>query len=143
MFGRRHSPTASRPIDADIARLERDGYVLVGPVGLIGRDPISVDVGWPEAVLITRQGRDIHAFIDRCPHFGVSLAGGRLTGRAIECALHGHRWDLRSGAPLASSRGCVKRRLTLLRVGIVNDMIYVRPPELRVSLSGGAALSNG
>jgi len=142
MFGRRYTSTTASPFDAEIARLEQDGFVRVGSVDMIGRSPVSVDLGGPDAVLVTRRGRDIFAFVDRCPHFGLSLSDGRLTRRAIECAAHGYRWDLKSGAPLASSRGCVKQRLAMLRVGIVNDVIYVRQPDPGVPLAGRAALAN-
>ncbi|PMY49010.1 MULTISPECIES: Rieske (2Fe-2S) protein [Pseudomonas] len=47
---------------------------------------------------------DLFAIDDSCPHQGVSLCGGRLEGRVIQCCAHGLRFDLRSGYLLNSTQ---------------------------------------
>ena len=45
-------------------------------------------------------GGQFHAVENFCPHKGAPLADGDLNGHTIECAWHGWRFDLRSGACL-------------------------------------------
>lgn len=42
----------------------------------------------------------VHAFDDTCTHQNVSLAEGDVEGSAIECWLHGSRFDMVTGRPL-------------------------------------------
>jgi 3-phenylpropionate/trans-cinnamate dioxygenase ferredoxin subunit len=42
---------------------------------------------------------DIHAIDDTCSHANVSLSEGDVEDSAIECWLHGSRFDLRTGEP--------------------------------------------
>ena len=51
-------------------------------------------------MLVCRAGGALYAIEDRCPHVGVSLAGGRLRGFVYECPLHGGRLDVRDGSPV-------------------------------------------
>lgn len=44
---------------------------------------------------------DYYAIEDVCTHDGGELANGRLLGHDIECARHGARFDVRSGAVCA------------------------------------------
>ena len=50
------------------------------------------------AVVHTVDG-DIFAVSDTCTHADVSLSEGEVDDCAIECWLHGSRFDLRTGAP--------------------------------------------
>ena len=45
-------------------------------------------------------GGKFHAVENFCPHKGAPLADGDLRGHTIECAWHGWRFDLRTGACL-------------------------------------------
>ncbi len=56
--------------------------------------------GVPVAVVRDEDG-DVHAIGDTCSHAEVSLSQGEIEDCAIECWLHGSRFDLRSGKPLA------------------------------------------
>jgi 3-phenylpropionate/trans-cinnamate dioxygenase ferredoxin component len=38
---------------------------------------------------------------DRCPHGGISLHGGRISGTTLECPMHGGKLDLRDGSPVS------------------------------------------
>jgi len=55
--------------------------------------------GQPIAVVRTAEGT-VHAIGDTCTHADVSLAEGEVDGCAIECWLHGSRFDLLTGEPL-------------------------------------------
>jgi len=56
--------------------------------------------GVPVAVVRTADG-EIHAVGDTCTHADVSLAEGEVEDCAIECWLHGSRFDLVTGRPTA------------------------------------------
>ena len=56
--------------------------------------------GVPVAVVRDEDG-DVHAIGDVCTHADVSLSEGDVEDCAIECWLHGSRFDLRTGQPLA------------------------------------------
>lgn len=50
-------------------------------------------------VCLARSGGEVFAIGDMCSHANVSLAEGDVENGAIECWLHGSRFDLRTGAP--------------------------------------------
>lgn len=52
-----------------------------------------------EDIVLVRQGEDVFALSDLCSHAEVSLSGGEVADGAIECWLHGSRFDLRTGEP--------------------------------------------
>jgi 3-phenylpropionate/trans-cinnamate dioxygenase ferredoxin subunit len=56
--------------------------------------------GVPVAVVRCEDGT-VHAVGDTCTHADVSLSEGEVEGCTIECWLHGSRFDLRTGRPLA------------------------------------------
>ena len=56
--------------------------------------------GVPVAVVLDEHG-ELHAIGDTCSHAEVSLSEGDVDDCAIECWLHGSRFDLRTGKPLA------------------------------------------
>jgi 3-phenylpropionate/trans-cinnamate dioxygenase ferredoxin subunit len=51
-------------------------------------------------VAVVRVGDEIFALEDVCSHAEFPLTDGEVGGPTIECALHGSRFDLRSGKPL-------------------------------------------
>jgi 3-phenylpropionate/trans-cinnamate dioxygenase ferredoxin subunit len=60
--------------------------------------PYAVEVGDTPVVLV-RQGDVVHALRDECTHAELALSDGEVTGKGIECFLHGSCFDLRTGAP--------------------------------------------
>ena len=56
--------------------------------------------GVPVAVARDEDGQ-VHAVGDTCSHAEVSLSEGEVEDCAIECWLHGSRFDLRTGAALS------------------------------------------
>jgi 3-phenylpropionate/trans-cinnamate dioxygenase ferredoxin component len=59
-----------------------------------------VELGDEEAVALIRTGDgDVYAVIDVCSHEEYPLSEGWVEDHTIECALHGSRFDLRTGEP--------------------------------------------
>jgi 3-phenylpropionate/trans-cinnamate dioxygenase ferredoxin subunit len=56
--------------------------------------------GEPVAIVRCEDGT-VHAIGDVCTHANVSLTEGEVEDCTIECWLHGSRFDLRTGRPLA------------------------------------------
>jgi nitrite reductase/ring-hydroxylating ferredoxin subunit len=52
-------------------------------------------------ILLLRVGGELHAFDNACPHEGNPLVEGEVLGDVLECAYHGWRFDLATGACLA------------------------------------------
>jgi len=52
-----------------------------------------------EDIVLVRQGDEVFALSDICSHADVSLSTGEVIDGAIECWLHGSRFDLRTGDP--------------------------------------------
>ena len=77
-----------------------DGYVRVCSVNdlpTVGAVQAAID---DKKVAIVRDSAgNIHAIDDTCSHANVSLSEGDVEDSAIECWLHGSRFDLRSGKP--------------------------------------------
>lgn len=74
--------------------------VLTVPVELLSGDRAVVAADDREIVVL-RVGDEIHAFDNACPHQGNPLVEGELLGDVLECAYHGWRFDLATGACLA------------------------------------------
>jgi len=54
-----------------------------------------------EDIAVVRDGDDFYAIRDECSHASIALSEGEVEGCEIECWLHGSRFDLRTGKPLA------------------------------------------
>jgi nitrite reductase/ring-hydroxylating ferredoxin subunit/uncharacterized membrane protein len=89
----------------------------------LGEDTVmGVDVDGRK-VLLHRHGSEVAALDDVCSHAGGLLSRGMLDGCAIECPLHGSRFDLRDGRIL---RGPAHQRQPVLPVRVRNGWIEVR-----------------
>ena len=89
---------------------------------------VSRRAGGRRLLILRSEGR-VHVIVDRCPHRGVSLAGGEIDGASIWCPGHGFRYDLVSGRRLqppvtGGSEAC----LTRLPACEVDGMIGVELP---------------
>ena len=69
------------------------------PLDVLRGDRAVVVAGNREIVLL-RVGGEIHAFDNACPHEGNPLVDGEILGDTLECAYHGWRFDLATGACL-------------------------------------------
>lgn len=59
----------------------------------------KADIGGRLVAIVRTEDGTVHAVDDTCTHANVSLSEGEVDGCAIECWLHGSRFDLRTGAP--------------------------------------------
>jgi nitrite reductase/ring-hydroxylating ferredoxin subunit len=69
------------------------------PADVLAGDRAVVD-GDGRRILLLRVAGEIHAFDNACPHEGNPLVDGDVLGDQLECAYHGWRFDLRTGACL-------------------------------------------
>jgi nitrite reductase/ring-hydroxylating ferredoxin subunit len=69
------------------------------PADVLAGDRAVVD-GDGRQILLLRVAGEIHAFDNACPHEGNPLVDGDVLGDQLECAYHGWRFDLRTGACL-------------------------------------------
>ncbi|MFT4188172.1 MAG: non-heme iron oxygenase ferredoxin subunit [Aeromicrobium sp.] len=51
-------------------------------------------------IVLVRDGEEVFALRDECSHAAIPLSEGECDGQAIECWLHGSRFDVRTGEPL-------------------------------------------
>jgi len=79
--------------------VSRQPTVAVADIPAPGAVRVVLD-GVPVALVRDEHG-DVHAIGDVCSHAEVSLSEGEVEDCSIECWLHGSRFDLKTGQPLA------------------------------------------
>ena len=52
-----------------------------------------------QPICLVRTGGEVFAIGDICPHADVALSEGEVYGHAVECWMHGSRFDVRTGKP--------------------------------------------
>ena len=62
---------------------------------------LQVDLGEKLVAVVRHEEGHLHAVDDTCSHAQVSLSEGEVEDCAVECWLHGSRFDLRTGRPMA------------------------------------------
>lgn len=74
--------------------------------------------------MLARDGAEVHAFADVCPHQGVPLSDGDLEAGILMCAVHLWEFDVRTGE---SVNPCGER---LVRYGarVADGRVEVGPP---------------
>jgi len=77
-----------------------DRFETVAKVGEIPEGGVKVVRVDGDAVAVFHIGGVYYGLADICTHDGGSLADGQLAGYEIECARHGARFDIRTGAAL-------------------------------------------
>ncbi|MEU8132632.1 non-heme iron oxygenase ferredoxin subunit [Streptodolium elevatio] len=83
--------------------------------------PLRVVLGDVPVTLVRTEG-EVYAINDVCSHANVSLSEGEVEDCAIECWLHGSRFDLRTGRP---SGPPANQPVPVYPVKIEADAIYV------------------
>ncbi|MFI6703289.1 non-heme iron oxygenase ferredoxin subunit [Streptomyces sp. NPDC050509] len=74
-------------------------FVRVCALGELDEDaPKRVELDGTPVALVRTEG-EVFAINDICSHANVSLSEGEVEDCAIECWLHGSRFDLRTGKP--------------------------------------------
>ena len=78
-----------------------DGFVRVCAVDdLPAVGAVQTQIEGKLVAIVRDSAGEIHAIDDTCSHANVSLSEGDVEETAIECWLHGSRFDLRSGKPI-------------------------------------------
>jgi nitrite reductase/ring-hydroxylating ferredoxin subunit len=104
------------------------GWIAVLPVtDLADRKPVKVDVDG-SAVLLVRNGEELFAIGNRCPHQGAPLHKGmvRFGGslRTVQCPLHGSTFDLADGRVL---RGPATEPARTYETRVTQGVVEIRP----------------
>jgi len=99
------------------------GWVRACPLGKLREDqPLHVDVGQCP-VCVVRSNGTVYALRDECTHQSVPLSDGEVADGAIECWLHGSRFDLATGRALSRP---ATQPVDVYPVRIDNDDVFVR-----------------
>jgi len=78
-----------------------DGFVRVCALDDLPKvGAVQADINGKLVAIVRDSAGDVHAIDDTCSHANVSLSEGDVEDTAIECWLHGSRFDLRSGKPI-------------------------------------------
>jgi 3-phenylpropionate/trans-cinnamate dioxygenase ferredoxin subunit len=87
--------------------------------------PHAVTMGDGEPLCLVREGDQVYALVDRCPHRDFALSGGDLVGpHVLECPWHGARFDCRTGKVL---QGPAIEPVTTYAVRVIAGEIFVGP----------------
>ena len=78
--------------------------VGIGSAGDFGGPSRVVDAGG-QSVIVARTAKGLCAVLNRCPHLGLPLAGGKIEGDTITCPFHMSSFDLCSGENLDWTAG--------------------------------------
>jgi 3-phenylpropionate/trans-cinnamate dioxygenase ferredoxin subunit len=73
-------------------------------------------------VAVVRVGDEVFAIEDVCSHADFPLSDGEVDGCTIECALHGSRFDLRTGKP---SGPPATAPVTVFPVTVADGDVYI------------------
>ncbi len=96
-----------------------------GLADLAENSPAHADAcGYP--VCLVRSGQGLYALRDECTHESVPLSEGEVTDGAIECWLHGSRFDLATGRALSPP---ATRPVAVLGVRVKDGEVYVCLPQ--------------
>lgn len=87
--------------------------------------PLGVALGDGARVCLVRDGDDVYAMADRCPHRDFALSGGDIVAPCIlECPWHGARFDVRDGRLVD---GPSADDLTMYEVRVVGADVFIGP----------------
>jgi NAD(P)H-dependent nitrite reductase small subunit len=104
---------------------EPDGWQRVAALAELADDaPFAVKLGDRRIALYRLDGR-IHALDDVCTHALALLSQGFIENGAVECPLHGARFDIATGRCLSPPATV---DLRTYEVRIEGDMVFVRAP---------------
>jgi nitrite reductase/ring-hydroxylating ferredoxin subunit len=90
------------------------------PAETLSGDRAVVNAGDREIVVLRVAG-EVHAFDNACPHEGNPLVEGEVLGDVLECAYHGWRFDLGTGACLVGEEPAHR-----YEVELVGDELRIR-----------------
>ncbi len=76
-------------------------------------------------VCLARSQGELHAIVDRCSHQDVPLSEGDVEDGAIECFMHGSRFDLATGKVLGPP---AMEDVAVFPLRVEGDSVYVAVP---------------
>ncbi len=91
------SPAATPVPPPPVSQARAPGRPVIGPGEPAEGTGKALTVNGVE-VAVFRCGGHLYALANACPHAGGSLAGGELEGDEVVCPLHGHRFNVKTGA---------------------------------------------
>jgi 3-phenylpropionate/trans-cinnamate dioxygenase ferredoxin component len=75
-------------------------FERVGPAAEVAKGSvITTEIDGVEIAVVHADDDQFYAVRDECSHAAVALSEGEVDGCALECWLHGSRFDLRTGEP--------------------------------------------
>ena len=75
-------------------------FERVGPAAELAKGSvITTEIDGVEIAVVHADDDQFYAVRDECSHAAVALSEGEVDGCALECWLHGSRFDLRTGEP--------------------------------------------
>ena len=93
-----------------------------GLAGIEAGRPVHVDIdGYP--VCLARSAGNVYALRDECTHEPVPLSEGEVTDGAIECWLHGSRFELATGPVLSPP---ATKPVAVFPARVDGEDVYVR-----------------
>ena len=99
-----------------------DRFMTVAKVGEIPEGGVKVVRVDDDPVAVFHVGGQYYALADLCTHDGGELSDGEVDGHVVECARHGARFDIRTGAVLAMPATAAVPRHA---VRVIGDQIQV------------------
>ena len=113
--------------------LLRNYWYVAATADEIGGKPLARTILDEPVVFFRTESGTAVAFADRCPHRGVPLSIGTVTGDALQCGYHGLRFDADGncvhipGQTRIPPDACVRRYPTFERYGLV--WIWLNDPD--------------
>ena len=93
---------------------------------------VRCDVEGQAVAVVRAEDGTLHAIDDTCSHAEVSLSEGEVEDCAIECWLHGSRFDLRTGRPTGLP---ATQPVAVFALTVEDDVVLV--PEVVAEVGGG------
>ena len=93
---------------------------------------VELDADADDAIALVRTEHGVYAMVDNCSHEDYPLSEGFVDGETLECALHGSRFDLRTGKPDTLP---AIRPVQTFPVKIEGDDVLVDLPEDKAELA--------
>lgn len=100
-----------------------NGWQAVCPMAELLPGEHTVCFDGDTAILVCNIDGEIYALEDKCTHQDFELSPGKLDGAAIECVLHGAKFDVRTGEALCAP---AYTPVPKFPVRIDNGVIYTR-----------------
>ncbi len=97
------------------------GVIALMPLGAVAEGRMRPCSAGGLDILVCNVEGSVYAIENRCSHAASKLEAGKLRGHSISCPMHGARFDVRSGSPLAApARSPIRTFETFVEGGKIN-----------------------